>query len=319
MQLLINLQKLEDHARQSGHLEGRLVSLKVTQLTGGYVSLGLYRYDLDFQEPDGCIETASYVQKFTSSSEVRVMQALAGIAGTGGLPQVIDCSSEMADEESSYAHWFVTPFYEGELLTWKDAVPDGVIETLARLHVHFRTLVQTIDYLYRVDQAFFRRTFDQALAAVTAAQQDKPGSAYPESCRLLSMARDNPQLYEALDALPVTLTHGDVHPGNIIRSREGRSVLIDWGNARIAPAMLDIANMIEIDSASWHRYIAAWEAASGEAMDLDQAKLGFYWAAIIVNTQYLPFAVEYLGPDAVEKMIAKVVAAQDKIAELSSS
>jgi thiamine kinase-like enzyme len=66
-------------------------------------------------------------------------------------------------------------------------------------------------------------------------------------------------------------------------------VLIDWGNALIAPPMLDLANLVEIDSENWETYLATWESASGEAMDPDRARLGYHWATVMVNLQYLPY------------------------------
>ena len=96
-------------------------------------------------------------------------------------------------------------------------------------------------------------------------------------------------LLGALEKLPVTLTHGDVHPWNIIRLPDERSILIDWGGARIAPAMLDLANLVEIDSLNWAAYLSTWEAASGIAMDVGLARLRYHWATVMVNLQYLPF------------------------------
>jgi thiamine kinase-like enzyme len=316
MHLVINIQKLEEHARQCCNLTGRLCTLKVTQLTGGFVTLGMYRLDLAFQLPDHRIETASYVQKFTTIGEVRIMQALADIPEAGAIPRVIDCGYQKASDDERYAHWFIIPFYNGVELTWDDDVPAIVMESLAQLHVHFRTRVQSIDYLHIIDRAFFRRTFDNALEAVAKAQQEKSDSRYQEAFLQLTAARDNQQLYEVLASLPLTLAHGDVHPGNIIHEPGASTMLIDWGNARIAPAMLDIANMVELHSSNWATYITAWETASEEVMDLRMAQLGYHWATIMVNTQYLPYAIEYTSPENVEKMITKVINAQEKIADL---
>ena len=96
-------------------------------------------------------------------------------------------------------------------------------------------------------------------------------------------------LLGALEKLRVTLTHGDVHPCNIIRLPDERSILIDWDGARIAPAMLDLANLVEIDSLNWAAYLSTWEAASGRAMDINLAYLSYYWATVVINLQYLPF------------------------------
>jgi aminoglycoside phosphotransferase (APT) family kinase protein len=319
MHMVIHLEKLEEHARQSRTMAGKLISLTVTQLPGGFVTLGMYRHDLVFQLPDQRIETASYMQKFTSIGEVKVMQALASMPESGAIPRIIDSACHTPGNDDRFAHWFITPFYNGVELTWTDNIPANVIESLAQLHVYFRTRVQQIDEIHRIDESFFRRTFENALEAVARARQKNPDIHYSKAFRQLSVARDNQQLYEALASLPLTLTHGDVHPGNIIRAPDGSAMLIDWGNARIAPAMLDIANMVEINSPTWYAYLTAWEAASKEPMAPLLAQLSYYWATIMVNTQYLPYAVDNTSPEHVSEMVRKVVSAQQKIAGLLSA
>jgi aminoglycoside phosphotransferase (APT) family kinase protein len=66
------------------------------------------------------------------------------------------------------------------------------------------------------------------------------------------------------DTLPRSLVHGDMHPGNIVLRSDGLPVIIDWGNVCVAPPMLDLANIIRIDSTEWDIYLDAYRAAGGK-------------------------------------------------------
>jgi thiamine kinase-like enzyme len=107
-----------------------------------------------------------------------------------------------------------------------------------------------------------------------------------------------------------------MYPGNLIYLPDGRTMLIDWGNARIAPAMLDIANLIELATENWRTYLEAWGEVSGRSMDLRLAQLGYHWATIMVNTMYLPHAVHFSASENMGKMVKKVVEAEKYIGEL---
>jgi hypothetical protein len=71
---------------------------------------------------------------------------------------------------------------------------------------------------------------------------------------------------------------------------------------------------VEIDSGSWAAYLAAWESASGVALDATSARLGYYWATAIVNLQYLPFAAGH-APEKVPEMIRRTLNARDRLVE----
>jgi aminoglycoside phosphotransferase (APT) family kinase protein len=69
-------------------------------------------------------------------------------------------------------------------------------------------------------------------------------------------ARVDPELAAALDAIPppharTHLCHGDLHPGNVIMSREG-PVLIDWFDAARGDSLADIARTSLLISAHAH-------------------------------------------------------------------
>lgn len=59
-----------------------------------------------------------------------------------------------------------------------------------------------------------------------------------------------------LKALPRVLIHSDAHEGNLIRTPAGKLVLLDWENAGIDIAVIDLALVL-----SW---LCSWEAAPGQ-------------------------------------------------------
>jgi Ser/Thr protein kinase RdoA (MazF antagonist) len=49
---------------------------------------------------------------------------------------------------------------------------------------------------------------------------------------------------DPLEDLPTTLIHNDCHPGNSIRTSDGRVVLIDWDGAGRGPAVIDVGFLL---------------------------------------------------------------------------
>jgi aminoglycoside phosphotransferase (APT) family kinase protein len=289
VQITLNLHKLVEYGNDVLLCPGELWALKSSMLEGGYAADGVHRHDLVFRLADGRLETVSVVQKYTSESEVQVMQALNEVPTAQAIPLVIDFAGDSSVSDESGTNWFITPLYEGAFLTFEDEVPTSVIESLARVHAYFASRVEQLDWLCHVDAGVFLHTLDRAMEGLIEAQSRRPHPALAAVRRDLELASEDPVPLTALGKLPVTLTHGDVHPGNIINLSDARSILIDWGNARIAPPMLDLANMVEIDSPNWTTYLSTWEAANGEAMDANIARLGYYWATVMINVQYLPY------------------------------
>jgi aminoglycoside phosphotransferase (APT) family kinase protein len=286
LQITLDLDRLSEYVSQVLECPGKLRTLQVSQFAGGETGARLYRLDLDFHLADGGLEAISAVQKYSSEREVRVMQALGAVPETAAVPATIACGESMtAGGEGS--HWFVTPLYEGTHLTFEDEVPRLVVDSLARVHAHFAARVDELGWLPRMDGRAVRRAFDAALESLRAAQGRRSDPLLARAHRALASASTDPVLSHALEALPVTLVHGDVHPWNIVCLPDGGSVLIDWGNAQVAPGMLDLANLVEIDSLNWATYLSAWEKATGEAMEGDLARLGYHWATTMINLQYL--------------------------------
>ncbi|HEY6740608.1 MAG TPA: phosphotransferase, partial [Actinopolymorphaceae bacterium] len=72
-----------------------------------------------------------------------------------------------------------------------------------------------------------------------------------------------------LEVLPATLLHGDVYGRNVLVPAEPGLPprLIDWGSARIGPAMPDVALSAAEDSRGVAAYLRAWERLSDETVD----------------------------------------------------
>jgi len=95
--------------------------------------------------------------------------------------------------------------------------------------------------------------------------------------------------------MPRTLVHGDAHRGNVL-GRGAAAVLIDWGNARVAPAALDLATLRAQGAAP-----PAWYPEPSPS-ERD-------WADVHVHVQYLGFAADHLGAGRVGEMVATATAA----------
>jgi len=308
----LNFPKLKAYAHKTLNCNGEISNLKIEKLEGGASPAQLFRITLSFE---GCSQSLQLVHKVTFPNEVQAMLALSELSDTACLPELIDYSwNPKSDEES--ANWFITPFYAGTPLTFQDDVPAGVLQMLARLHYHFQNQEKRFGPFNRVDKPLFENTLANAVKALAETAQETQNPIFANGLGQLRQTQENEQILNLLEHLPVTFTQGDMHPGNLIRLPEGRTVLIDWGNARFAPAMLDLANLIALNSNGWYIYLQAWQENSGTPLDEDLEYLGYHWATIMVNTMYMPHAVRHSTPEHVRKMVKKVVEAEQLIDEI---
>jgi Ser/Thr protein kinase RdoA (MazF antagonist) len=319
MPITLELDALAAHAQRLLGQAAQLNRLHISELAGGQAGAAVYRIDLRFDLPDGTSQAVPVVYKVASEIEVRVMRALRQVQGAGALPYTISSSQQAPLSDGTPTHWFVTPLYTGEHLTFEDEVPRPVVESLARVHAHFGSRLDQLGWLPRLDGAAIDQAFGAALHGLEAAGGRQPHPLLAQAHAALVSAGADPAVRAAFAVLPRTLTHGDVHPWNIVRLPGGRAVLIDWGNARLAPPMLDLANLVEIDSENWEVYLLAWSRATAEALDPDLARLGYHWATVMINLQYLPYtAGQWLSdedaPVAVSGMVGRL---QDAVRALS--
>ena len=121
-------------------------------------------------------------------------------------------------------------------------------------------------------------------------------------------ARVDSELVAALDAIPppdgrTHLCHGDLHPGNVIMSRDG-PVLIDWFDAARGDRLADIARTSLLISASAHgrtgpSHLPGWDR---ELLDL-------------VHHSYHAAITDLIGPDPVELARWNAVVAAARVSE----
>ncbi|OLM20263.1 MULTISPECIES: aminoglycoside phosphotransferase family protein [unclassified Pseudonocardia] len=275
-------------------------------LAGGYGSAAVERVDLD----DG----SSVVLKAAGPDEVAALRAAAVVNGPVRVPRML-------------AHgdgWLVLAHEPGAPLPAGTPVPDDAWRSLALVHAHWRR--NRPRGVPVVDRTWWGRLCGLASVGLqaAAARAGTDGAAYAEAdAAVRSWAADD-RVATALAALPRTLCHGDAHRGNIHIGPDG-AVLLDWGNARVAPGSLDVVVLAApppdgpADApgapvpASYRETLHdALGAADPPAMiAVEEA-----WARVQAHVQYLPFAADHQGPDRLASMARVAGAALDELGDL---
>jgi Phosphotransferase enzyme family len=250
-------------------------------LAGGYVAAAVERIDLD---ADG--RRVPVVLKRARPSEVAAMRAIAVVPG-------VDRPRLLAAGRDRHGAWLVLPFYAGAPLD-NGEVPAEVWDVLGRVHTHWHRKrprgVPVVDARW-----WWGMVTGHTLPAVRGARDRTGDARLVEIVELLEAWSTDARLRAALALLPRTLTHGDAHRGNVLLAPDG-AVLIDWGNARVAPAGLDVATL------------AAQGAPAPPAYTVPAAPPGLreverLWAQVQVHVQYLGFAADHLGTARVVEMV----------------
>ncbi len=247
-----------------------------TGLAGGYVSDAVEQVDVEVGRRE-----VRLVLKRASPVEVAAMRAVAVVGGITGAVAV-------------GPGWVAVPFVDAPPLADDAPVPDAVWDTLARVHTHWhRRRPRGIPV---VDGPWWAALCDRTLVAVRGAAARTGDPAFTAAERLLPAWRAEPRILRALATLPRTLCHGDPHRGNVLGA-----TLIDWGNARVAHAGLDLA-------------VLRAQGADVPARYTDRApEWERDWADVQVNVQYMGFAADHLGAARVGEMVRS---AEDALARL---
>jgi hypothetical protein len=260
-------------------------------LAGGYVAAAVERVDLDAGG-----RPASVVLKRARASEVAAMRALAVVAG-------VDRPRLLATGRDRYGPWLVMPFYAGPALGGRE-VPAEVWDLLGRVHTHWHRKrprgVPVVDARW-----WWGMVTGHALPAVRGARDRTGDARLTEIVELLEAWSTDARLRTALVLLPRTLTHGDAHRGNVLLA-PGGAVLIDWGNARVAPAGLDVATLAAQGAAAPPAY-----APPDLAPELREVER--LWARVQAHVQYLGFAADHLGAARVIEMVETAARALDEL------
>jgi hypothetical protein len=260
-------------------------------LAGGYVAAAVERVDLDAGG-----RPAAVVLKRARASEVAAMRALGVVPG-------VDRPRLLATGRDRHGPWLVMPFYAGPALDGGE-VPAEVWDLLGRVHTHWHRRrprgVPVVDARW-----WWGMVTGHTLPAVRGARDRTGDARLAEIVELLEAWSTDARLRTALALLPRTLTHGDAHRGNVLLA-PGGAVLIDWGNARVAPAGLDVATLAA-------QGVPAPPAYAPPALPSALREVERLWAQVQVHVQYLGFAADHLGTARVTEMVETAARALDEL------
>ncbi|GAA1861455.1 hypothetical protein GCM10009836_47060 [Pseudonocardia ailaonensis] len=283
-----------------------------TPLTGGYASGVVERVDLLV---DGRVHTV--VLKPADPVEVAAMRAVAVVD-----PELVAVPRMLATDPLVLE--FVDGAADGE-------VREPVLRTLAAVHRHwFRKRPRGLPV---VDASWWRGLCAHVLVALRGAAEravvapgdpDAAGSSaapaggsaapaggsaapagrsaapsgartapepWPTAIAQVTAWAEDPRIVAALALLPKTLCHGDAHRGNMLGDH-----LIDWGNARVAPAGLDLAVIEAQGAVDLGPYRVLFP--EGPLAEVERE-----WARVHAHVQYLGFAADHLGAARVAEML----------------
>ena len=125
-------------------------------------------------------------------------------------------------------------------------------------------------------------------------------------------------MYAGIDLLPPTLLHGDMYGANVLMPTrtQHRPRLVDWGSARVGPAMLDVALAAGRHSVGLEAYLRAWQDAAGAPLDPWQADAGHAWARAFNNAMFVGAVASRFGPEPAAAMLDDAEAALARFGHL---
>lgn len=272
-------------------------------LSGGYASAAVERIDLD----DG----TSVVLKATHPDEVAALRAVAVVDGPVRVPRML----------ASGEGWVVLTHEPGTPLEAGPPVPDDVWRTLALVHAHWRR--NRPRGVPVVDPTWWGRLCGLTSVGLqaAAARAGNEGPAYLDADAAVRTWASDDRITTALAVLPRTLCHGDAHRGNVRTGPTG-AVLLDWGNARVAPGSLDTSVLVApppdgpADAPAEpvpDLYRETLHGALGAPDPPAMVAVEAAWARVQAHVQYLPFAAEHQGVDRVVSMVRVARAALDEL------
>jgi Ser/Thr protein kinase RdoA (MazF antagonist) len=174
------------------------------------------------------------------------------------------------------------------------------MDALAHLHVYWSARWETLHGIPVIDSTWWAGLcLDYSLPQLDQRASHAPDPALDRAREFLhEVARDDVAV-RVLDGLPRTLLHGDVRTDNILVS-SANAVLVDWGSARIGPAMLDLSNVALPGTGQFSAYRHSWEQLAGAPLDPTTIERGLTWAALQNPVQVLGWVAEHWGPEALD-------------------
>lgn len=254
-------------ARCTGH---EPCAVDFAPLTGGLVSSSVQAVRARYRDPRGVGRIAELVVKQLhgeSRREAAVYRALMGTAARDLAPALL----AVEPGEDGSLQLFLQHIAPKSRWPWRDVkAVSSVLGTLAELHESrsasaLKPHVSDWDYDLELQRQAARLVvcLDEHQAALRAAGVDLRLALARRLAERLPMLRR--QLLQQA-ALPLTVIHGDVHPGNVmLLSRARRSggehnpVLLDWARARLGSPLEDVS--------SWLQSLSYWEPVARRRHD----------------------------------------------------
>lgn len=251
------------------------------EAAGGYATGGVQRVDLDV----GGVERAVVV-KPAGAAEVSALRAVAVVPG-------VDAPTLLAAGPG----WVVLPWYPGRVAT--GPVPERVLATLARVHAHW--LANRPRAIPVADGAWWRALCARVRPALLAAGTRTGEGVFGEVADAVAAWADDPRALAAAAGTRRTLVHGDPHRGNVLVEGDD-AVLIDWGNALVAPAAFDLTVLRAEGTLDLTAYTDLFAQLTGTTPSPAQVTAERCWAELAVPVRYLGFAADHLGAGRVAEL-----------------
>ena len=269
-----------------------VVGVDETPLTGGAVS-------------DGVMHVRFHVDTGAEISVVIKTATSAEIAGLLHAQKARDDGGVVPELVASGADWVAVPFAAGRH-PGDEALPNDVVCALARLHASY--LADPPSGVPVVTDVWWREMLlGWGVPFVRTAHTRTSPELTELAVRLMTAAAEHPSVSRILSGIPATLVHGDVHGGNVLVDVDG-SRLIDWGSARVGPAMLDLMNAPDPDASGLAAYRAA-RADAGAPLGSSEEENGRSWARVQIALQYLPWTVAHQPAVQAEVALERAAAA----------
>jgi spectinomycin phosphotransferase len=208
------------------------------------------------------------------------MQTAAWLAREAGLGFVVapvpTRAGEVVGSLDSRHALTLFPYFDAASSSFEDPIDDGdraaIIDLLATLHTVAPTGVQVPS---RPLELASRQAIDRALASLDAPWN---GGPYAEPARNLLARYERPlrqaiaqfgRLLERVQEAggPHVITHGEPHPGNLLRTRAGLR-LVDWDTIALARPERDLGSVISHDQDA-----ARYSSRTGWAVNQDALAL----------------------------------------------
>jgi aminoglycoside phosphotransferase (APT) family kinase protein len=252
-----------DYLARRGHRAVEVELRLEGHFSTGLSALRLERVAAVARLASGEVLEHALVLKHTSPGEAEALLALAELA-----PAVPELPELIASGEDEGGPWVLLPFYEGHHPPSPHAAPLEVFDALAQMHSRWEGRTSALTGVPAIDPAWWRdQSLNHTLPMLERCLERRESSAIEAAVEAVAATADDDRIARALAILPRTLVHGDMHRANIVVS--GGAKIIDWGSARLAPAMLDVAEIAASGSPSEARYLDARERLDGRGADRD--------------------------------------------------